>query len=129
MTTSAHSSPTPASARRRRPDSPELPWFETLLRVRYAETDKMGVVYYGNYFTWFEIGRADLCRQCGFIYRDMELERDAYLMVVNAECRYRRPARYDDDIRFRTRISSMQRRKLSFDYEVVHAATGELLAE
>ena len=65
---------------------PEDLWFETPLRVRYAETDKMGVVYYGNYFTWFEIGRTDVCRQCGFSYRDMEIEDDAFLMVVETHC-------------------------------------------
>jgi acyl-CoA thioester hydrolase len=104
-------------------------WFETPLRVRYAETDKMGVVYYGNYFTWFEVGRTDLCRQCGFSYRDMELEEDAYLMVVDASCRYRRPARYDDDLVVRTRIAAFARRTMRFEYRVHNAATGDLLAE
>ena len=104
-------------------------WFETPLRVRYAETDKMGVVYYGNYFTWFEVARTDLCRQCGFSYRDMELEEDAYLMVVDASCRYRRPARYDDELVVRTRIAAFARRTMRFDYQVVDAGSGELLAE
>jgi acyl-CoA thioester hydrolase len=104
-------------------------WFETPLRVRYAETDKMGVVYYGNYFVWFEVGRTDLCRQCGFSYRDMELEHDAYLMVVAAECRYRRPARYDDDLVIRTRLVDLAKRTARFEYEVVHPKAGELLAE
>lgn len=104
-------------------------WFETPLRVRYAETDKMAVVYYGNYFTWFEVGRTDVCRQCGFSYRDMEVERDAFLMVTAAECRYRSPARYDDDVVIRTRVAAYARRTIAFDYEVVRAGTGELLAE
>jgi acyl-CoA thioester hydrolase len=109
----------------------ELPdaWFETPVRVRYAETDKMGVVYYGNYFTWFEIGRTDVCRQCGFSYRDMEVERDAYLMVVNASCRYRRPARYDDDLIVRTRLAAFARRTMTFEYQVVSRDGRELLAE
>jgi acyl-CoA thioester hydrolase len=121
--------PRPASGSRApSPPFPDL-WFETRVRVRYAETDKMGVVYYGNYFTWFEIGRTDLCRQCGFSYRDMERERDAYLMVVSASCTYRRPAVYDDDLVVETRIATFARRTMSFEYRVVHADTHELLAE
>jgi len=89
----------------------------------------MGVVYYGNYFTWFEIGRTDVCRQCGFSYRDMEIERDAFLMVVSASCQYRAPARYDDDLVVRTRIANFARRTMSFDYQVVRASTSEVLAE
>jgi acyl-CoA thioester hydrolase len=104
-------------------------WFETPVRVRYAETDKMGVVYHGNFFTWFEVGRTDLCLQCGFSYRDMEIEDDAHLMVVEAACRYRRPARYEDDVVVRTRLAEFARRTLRFEYEVVRASTGELLAE
>ena len=99
------------------------------VRVRYAETDKMGVVYYANYFVWFEIGRTDVCRQCGFSYRDMEIEDDAYLMVVEAQCKYRRPARYEDDLVVRTRLDSWSKRTLRFSYEIVDAATRELLAE
>jgi len=108
---------------------PDDLWFETPVRVRYAETDKMGVVYYGNYFIWFEIGRTDVCRQCGFSYRDMEIEDDAYLMVVEAQCRYRRPARYDDDLVVRTRVASWARRTMRFDYQLVDAASREVLAE
>jgi len=107
----------------------EYDWFETTLRVRYAETDKMGVVYHSNFIVWFEVGRTDLCRQCGFLYRDMELEDDAHLMVVDVRCRYRRPARYDDDILVRTRVADFARRTLRFEYEIVRASTGELLAE
>jgi acyl-CoA thioester hydrolase len=103
-------------------------WFETPIRVRYAETDKMGVAYHGNFFTWFEVGRTDLCLQCGFSYRDMEIEDDAHLMVVDASCRYRRPARYEDDLVVRTRVADFARRTLAFEYEVVRVATGEVLA-
>lgn len=106
-----------------------LHWFETPIRVRYEETDKMGVVYYGNYFTWFEVGRTDVCRQCGFRYRDMELEDDAYLMVVGAECTYRRPATYDDDLIIRTRIGAMTRRTMRFEYQIVLSDTRDVLAE
>jgi len=66
---------------------------DTTIRVRYAETDQMGVVYYGNYFTWFEIGRVELCRQIGFEYKKMEIEDDSFLVVAEANCRYKRPAR------------------------------------
>lgn len=115
-----------AQHRRRHADAP---WFETPIRVRYAETDKMGVVYYGNYFVWFEVGRTDLCRQCGFVYRDMELQDDAYLMVVSASCTYIRSARYDEDLIVRTRVATFAKRTMSFEYEVVLAATGDLVAE
>jgi acyl-CoA thioester hydrolase len=108
---------------------PRSPWFETPVRVRYAETDKMSVAYYANYFVWFEVGRTDLCRQCGFSYRDMEIAEDAFLMVVGADCRYRRPARYDDDLVVRSRISHMTRRTMRFAYEIVRAGSGELVAE
>jgi|GEM_PF-5171628 len=64
---------------------------DATIRVRYAETDQMGVVYYGNYFTWFEIGRVELCRQLGFEYRRMEAEDDSFLVVAEARCRYKRP--------------------------------------
>lgn len=111
------------------PDAGLSDWFDTPLRVRYAETDKMGVVYHSNFIVWFEVGRTDLCRQCGFSYRDMEIEDDAHLMVVEVQCRYRRPARYDDDILVRTRIAAFGRRTLRFEYEVHRAQTGELLAE
>jgi acyl-CoA thioester hydrolase len=107
----------------------DLPWFETRLRVRYAETDKMGVVYHANFVVWFEVGRTDLCKQCGFSYRDMEIEDDAHLMVTEIAVRYRRPARYDDEILIRTRVAEFAKRTLEFEYQVVNAATGETLAE
>jgi acyl-CoA thioester hydrolase len=104
-------------------------WFSTPLRVRYAETDKMSVVYCANYFVWFEVGRTDLCRQCGFSYRDMEAEDDAYLMVVSADCRYRRPARYEDDLLIKTSIASFTSRTMKFEYEVIAASNEDLIAE
>ena len=69
---------------------------EAITRVRYAETDQMGVVYHGNYFTWFEIGRVELCRELGFEYKQMEIEDDSFIVVAEAHCRYKRPARFDD---------------------------------
>lgn len=101
---------------------------ETTVRVRYAETDQMGVVYYGNYFTWFEIGRVELCRQLGFEYKRMETEDDSFIVVADAHCRYKRPARFDDLLVIRTKVTQSQRRTVRFDYEIVDQASGELLA-
>ena len=69
---------------------------ESRLRVRYAETDNMGVVYYANYYIWMEVGRVDLCKDLGFNYRDMENHDDVFLAVAESTCRYRIPARFDD---------------------------------
>jgi acyl-CoA thioester hydrolase len=101
---------------------------ETTVRVRYAETDQMGVVYYGNYFIWFEIGRVELCRQLGFEYKRMETEDDSFIVVADAHCRYKRPARFDDLLVIRTKVSESQRRTVRFDYEIIDQASGELLA-
>ena len=101
---------------------------ETRLRVRYAETDKMGVVYYANYFVWMEIGRTDYCKSIGFSYRDMESE-DANMAVVDATCRYVAPARYDDEILVRTTVDRLSRRLVSFTYEIYNSANNKLLAE
>jgi acyl-CoA thioester hydrolase len=101
---------------------------ETTVRVRYAETDQMGVVHHGNYFTWFEIGRVELCRQLGFEYKRMETEDDSFIVVADAHCRYKRPARFDDLLVVRTKISQSQRRTVRFDYEIIDQASGELLA-
>ena len=101
---------------------------ETIIRVRYAETDQMGIVYYGNYFTWFEIGRVELCRQLGFEYKRMETEDDSFIIVAEAHCRYKRPARFDDVLAIRTRVTQSQRRTLRFGYEILNHASGELLA-
>jgi acyl-CoA thioester hydrolase len=104
-------------------------WTSTRFRVRYAETDQMGVVYYANYFVWFEIGRTDYIRQRGFAYRDMEAEEGLYIVVAEAKCRYKAPARYDDEIEVRTCLRGMRRRVLVFGYEIHRPATDELLAE
>jgi acyl-CoA thioester hydrolase len=96
-------------------------------RVRYAETDQMGVVYYANYFVWMEIGRSDYCRDCGFSYRTMEAEDKAFIAVVDANCRYLSPARYDDEITVETQIARMSRRVLEFTY-VIRSQQG-LVAE
>ncbi|MGH9317650.1 MAG: acyl-CoA thioesterase [Thermoanaerobaculia bacterium] len=93
---------------------------ETSLRVRYAETDRMGVVYHGHYLVWFEIGRTEYCRAAGLPYRKME-ESGLWILVTRAECTYRRGARYDDAIRVRSRLTELQSRGLTFSYEVMDA--------
>jgi acyl-CoA thioester hydrolase len=102
---------------------------ETRLRVRYAETDQMGVVYHANHFIWFEIGRVELMRQLGFSYRDMEKQDGCYVAVVEAKCRYRAPARYDDEILVRTRLLNVRESVIHFGYELLRAEDGTLIAE
>jgi acyl-CoA thioester hydrolase len=104
-------------------------WTSTQLKVRYAETDQMGVVYYANFFVWFEIGRADFCRQHGFVYREMEEHDALYIMVAEARCRYKAPARYDDNIEVRTRLREVRKRVLVFDYEIYRPPGNETIAE
>jgi acyl-CoA thioester hydrolase len=101
---------------------------ETKLRVRYAETDKMGVVYYANYYIYFEVGRVEYMRERGVNYREMELQDDSFIVVAESKCRYRRPARYDDPLRIRTCVLEAKRRTIHFGYEILHDETGELLA-
>lgn len=101
---------------------------ETNLRVRYAETDKMGIVHHSNYYVWFELGRSDLCRSCGFSYLEMEDKEDRRLVVAESRCRYLSPAFYEDELLIRTRVGKMRSRTLEFDYEVFRPATETLLA-
>jgi len=101
---------------------------ETLARVRYKETDQMGMVYYGNYFTFFEIGRVEYMRERGIAYKQMETEDDSFIVVAEAHCRYLRPARYDDLLRIRTRVSEARRRSIRFAYEILRDGSAELLA-
>ncbi len=104
-------------------------WHETLLRVRYSETDKMGIVYYANYLIWFEIGRTEFCRARGFSYRDMEENEDAFLVVAESYCRYKAPAYYDDELLVRTHLTELRRRSLRFGYEVVRVSDGQIISE
>lgn len=104
-------------------------WTTSRLRVRYSETDQMGVVYYANFFVWFEIGRTDLCRQHGFAYRDMEQQDGLYIMVAETRCRYKAPAHYDEEIVVRTRLRAVRKRVLVFSYEVYREDDNMLLAE
>jgi acyl-CoA thioester hydrolase len=103
-------------------------YVDATLRVRYAETDQMGVVYYGNYFTWFEVGRVELCRHLGFEYKQMEIEDDSLIVVAEASCRYKRPARFDDVLTVRTRVATPRRRTIRFSYEIFNQSTGDLIA-
>jgi acyl-CoA thioester hydrolase len=102
---------------------------EVRLRVRYAETDQMGVVYHSNHFIWFEIGRVELLRQLGFSYREMEENDGCFIAVVDARCRYRSPARYDDEIIVRTHLKNARESLVHFGYELLRATDGTLLAE
>lgn len=101
---------------------------ETRLRVRYAETDKMGVVYHSNYVIWFEVGRVELLRQLGFEYSSMEKQDDCHIPVVDLRVRYKAPALYDDEIVIRTRLANVRASLLHFAYEVLRAGDGVLLA-
>jgi acyl-CoA thioester hydrolase len=102
---------------------------ETHLRVRYVETDQMGVVYHSNFIVWFEVGRVELLRQLGFQYRDMEREDDCHIAVVDVRVRYKSPAHYDDEILVRTRLKNVRDSLLHFGYEVLRSTDGTLLAE
>jgi len=102
---------------------------ETIFRVRYAETDQMGVVYYANYLVWMELGRAEYCRAAGIRYRDMEVDDGVLLAVVEAHCRYLRPARYDEEIAVKTWVAKANRRMVEFQYQIRDAQSGRALAE
>ena len=102
---------------------------ETKLRVRYAETDQMGVVYHSNHLIWFEVGRVELMRQMGFSYRDMEREDGLFIAVAQATCRYRAPVYYDEEVLVRTRLKTVRESVIIFAYELERANNGTLLAE
>jgi len=101
---------------------------ETRIRVRYAETDQMGVVYHSNHFIWFEVGRVELLRQLGFTYKDMEREDGCFIAVVDAQCRYKAPVHYDDEVIVRTHLKHVREKVIRFGYEL-RSLTGVLLAE
>ena len=102
---------------------------ETRLRVRYAETDQMGVVYHSNHFIWFEVGRVELLRQLGFSYRDMETEDKLFIAVAEAKCRYRAPVFYDEEVLIRTQLVHVRNSVVRFGYELLRAGDGTLLAD
>jgi acyl-CoA thioester hydrolase len=106
----------------------------TQVRVRYAETDQMGIVYYANYLVWFELGRVELLRSLGLAYSQLEKEHECILPVVSASCRYRSPARYDDEILIETRPAMLRGSVIKFGYEIYRKPANqgqmrELLAE
>jgi len=101
---------------------------ETRIRVRYAETDQMGVVYYANYLVWMEVGRVELCKASGFNYRDMERDDGVLMAVAEANCRYSAAARFDDEVIVRTWIESANPRTVTFAYEMRSAEDGRKLA-
>jgi acyl-CoA thioester hydrolase len=105
-----------------------VPSSSSTVRVRYAETDQMGVVYYANYFVWFEVARADLLRTLGWSYREME-HAGVSLPVIEAQCAYRRPAKYDDELEVRTEGRIVSPVRMEFTYQVRRLKDGDVAAE
>jgi acyl-CoA thioester hydrolase len=95
---------------------------EARVRVRYAETDQMGVVYHANYLVWFEVGRVEFIRQLGMDYKDMEREDGAMIAVAEVTARYKAPARYDDELIVRTTLAGVRGSIVRFRYVVVRVA-------
>ncbi len=106
----------------------KLEYHDAIVRVRYAETDQMGVVYHANYLIWFEVGRVELIRALGIEYKRMETEDDCHIVVADAHCRYHLSAEYDDVLRIRTRIAESRNRIIKFSYEVIRDADGKVIA-
>jgi acyl-CoA thioester hydrolase len=102
---------------------------ETRLRVRYAETDQMGVVYHSNHLIWFEVGRVELMRQMGFSYREMERDEGRFIAVAEVACRYKAPIFYDEEVIVRTWLKNVRESVLIFQYELSRAENGKVLAE
>lgn len=100
---------------------------ECTVRVRYKDTDQMGVVYYANYFVWFEVGRSEFFRSIDMSYRFLE-QHEIFMPVIEAHCMYKHPARYDDVLKIVTTIKFLQHVKLGFYYEIFHLDKGILLA-
>ena len=103
--------------------------FSLEVRVRYADTDQMGVVYYANYFVWLEIARTEFLRSLGINYRNIEQEKQLALPVVEAYCKYRTPAKYDEIVLIKTKVSQVKNSSLRFDYRLFNKETGGLLAD
>jgi acyl-CoA thioester hydrolase len=104
-------------------------WYETQIRVRYAETDKMGIVHHSNYLVWFELARSEFCRARGFSYKEMEEKHNALLGVAEVYCRYKSPAFYEDVLTLRTKVAEIRSRSIRFIYEIYRAVDQTLLAE
>jgi acyl-CoA thioester hydrolase len=106
-----------------------MEWLETKIRVRYAETDKMGIVHHSNYYVWFELGRSDYCRARGFSYLEMEEKDGAFMIVAESYCRYKSPAFYEDILIIRTKVASIRSRSIQFIYEVFRPSDNKLIAQ
>ena len=104
-------------------------WHETDVRVRYAETDQMGIAHHANYLIWFEAGRSDLCRARGFSYKEMEEHDSALMVVAESYVRYKSPAFYEDVLTIRTGLSEMRSRSIRFNYEIYRRSDETLIAE
>ena len=104
-------------------------WHETEVRVRYAETDQMGIAHHANYLIWFEAGRSDFCRARGFSYKEMEEKEGALLVVAESYVRYKSPAFYEDVLHVRTKVAEIRSRSLRFIYEIFRPHDNALLAE
>jgi acyl-CoA thioester hydrolase len=102
---------------------------ETRLRVRYAETDQMGVVYHSNHFIWFEVGRVEFMREMGFAYRDIERDEGRFIAVAEAKCQYRAPVFYDEEVIIRTWLKNVRESVIVFSYELLRPQSDTLLAE
>jgi acyl-CoA thioester hydrolase len=111
------------------PARPQPATGEARVRVRYAETDQMGVVYHANYLVWFEIGRVELMRQRGLDYKRLEIEEGCWIAVVQATVRYKAPARYDDELTVQTRVIAVRGPVIRFGYKIVRVEDGLLLCE
>ena len=107
----------------------ENSYSDCTLRVRYAETDQMGVAYHGNYLIWFEVGRSDFCRQHGFSYQEMEQTSRRFLRVAEVQCRYLAPLEYDTEFVVRTRLKALRRRTITFHYRLLDPRDDTIYAE
>jgi len=105
-----------------------MDWHETEIRVRYAETDQMGIVHNSNYLIWFEVGRSEFCQARGFSYKEMEEKDNALMVVAESYCRYKLPAYYEDVLTVRTKVEELRSRSLRFVYEIYRAADDALIA-
>jgi acyl-CoA thioester hydrolase len=106
----------------------KIEYHDAVVRVRYGETDQMGVVYHANYLVWFEVGRVELLRALGVEYKRMEMEDDCRIVVADLHCRFHHSAQYDEVLRIRTRIAESRNRLIKFSYEVIRDADGKVLA-
>lgn len=101
---------------------------DAVIRVRYGETDQMGVVYHGNYYTWFEVGRSEFFSSLGYTYKRLE-EEGIILPVTESSCQYTKPAKYYDEIIIRTKIDNLKGVRITFNYEVIRKEDNVLLAK